>query len=210
MKNMQQTAYEQLRQMIIDGALTPEEPLIEKDLMKRLNVGRTPLREAMQQLQMEGMLVIRPRSGTFVRPLDVEDVIALYQARLVLEPEIVSIGTALADRTILMMYRNMFIGDNDRSIMARCDVSFHRFLYQSTRNRYLERTMDIIFFQDQRIRAHSFVALKDLVITNQTHVEIIDRMLEGDAEAAKEAMYRHIIQSRETALSLLLNPGISV
>lgn len=209
-KNLHQTAYAQLRQMIVDGTLKPEEPLIEKELMEQLHVGRTPLREAMQQLQMDGTLIIMPRCGTYVRPLDAEEIASLYQARLAIEPEIAKIATGMTDRTMLQMFRNIFSGSDDRQTMEQHDVRFHRFLYQSTRNRYFERTMDVICFQDQRIRAWSFCMLEDLVITNRTHLEIIDCMLAGDEDAAREAMRRHILQSQDTAMSLILRQEVHI
>ncbi len=204
-KNLRQIAYDGLKRMVLDGELKPGEPLNEKELMARLQVGRMPLREAMQQLQSEDTLEIFPRCGTFVRPLKAEDVIALYQARLVLEPEIAGIATSMADKTMLNMFRGIFAGDSGREAMIQQDVNFHRFLYRSTRNRYFERAMEVICFQDQRIRLRSSWAVDDLSDSNRGHIEIIDRMLEEDPASAREAMRKHILCSRDTALSLIIH-----
>lgn len=201
-QNMHQSAYNQLRQMILDGTLQPGIPLNEKALMEQLQVGRTPLREAMQQLQMEETLEIIPRFGTFVREIGFEEIGALFQARMVLEPEIVRIVTGIADEATLLLFRDIFSRGGDREQMIHNDVKFHRFLYESTRNRYFIRSMEVICFQDQRIRARSSWAVEDLGSTNLAHMDIISCMLRGDAIAAREAMRRHIKQSRETALEL--------
>ena len=203
--NLRQIAYDGLRQMILDGTLKPGEPLVEKELMARLNVGRMPLRDAMQQLQAEDALEIFPRCGTFVRPLNAEDIVALYQARLVLEPEIARIATPTAEKTMLGMFRDIFAGDGSRDAMIQQDVNFHRFLCQSTRNRYFKRAMEVIFFQDQRIRMRSSWAVEDLSQSNRAHIGIIDCMLRGDAGGAGNAMREHILQSQDTALSLIIH-----
>jgi len=207
-QNLQQSAYNQLRQMILDGTLQPGVPLNEKALMERLQVGRTPLREAMQQLQMEDALEIIPRFGTFVREIGLEEILALFQARMVLEPEIVRIVTGTAEEAMLEMFRDIFSKGGDRERMIRNDVKFHRFLYESTRNRYFIRSMEVICFQDQRIRAKSTHAVDDLNDTNQAHLDIISCMLKNDGDAACEAMRRHIRQSRETALELSFRQGL--
>lgn len=203
-QSLRQIAYNKLREMILSGELKQEEPLIEKKLIERLQVGRTPLREAIQQLRQEDTLEVIPRSGTFVRPVDTEEIVAVFQARLVMEPEVARIAADKADRTILIKLRQIIEDDRDPDIMIRRDIDFHRFLYHSTRNRYLIRAMDVVCFQDQRIRTMSIHALEDLSETRREHLAVIDHILENDAEKAAQAMRAHIAHALETALEMAL------
>ncbi|MEK9992999.1 MAG: GntR family transcriptional regulator, partial [Paracoccaceae bacterium] len=77
--------YEKLISSILSGDLLPGDRLREIDLAKRLNVSRTPVREAMRRLEADGLITHKPRIGAEVRTLTQEEIVELYEMRIVLE-----------------------------------------------------------------------------------------------------------------------------
>ena len=77
--------YVRLREDIITIRLAPGTLLRETELMRRLDVGRTPVREALQRLQRDGFVVVIARRGTFVSKIDISDLTAIYEARARIE-----------------------------------------------------------------------------------------------------------------------------
>lgn len=201
--SLKEQAYNSIRQLILCGALKPGDGIEEKRLMEQLGVGRTPLREAVNQLQQEDVLEVLPRRGTFVRTLEVEDISALFQVREELEPAIVRIATPMAESDVLQMFKMVFSGDGDAKDMIKMDGDFHRYLAHASHNRYFQRFMESIYFQNERVRSLSSRAMENLKDTNREHVMIIDGMLARDADRAANAMLHHVKHARKTALSVI-------
>ncbi len=87
-----ETAYQQLKQDILDGVYTPRQRLVETDIATRLNVSRATLRVVLTRLQHEGLVEMQPNRGAQVRALSVEEAAEIFQAREALE----GLATALA------------------------------------------------------------------------------------------------------------------
>ncbi|MGD8595349.1 MAG: GntR family transcriptional regulator, partial [Gammaproteobacteria bacterium] len=77
--------YQDLRQMIMDFDLFPGTRVTETEIAESFNVSRTPVREALQRLELEGLLTIRPKQGCFVRPVDIQTISDYYDVRVALE-----------------------------------------------------------------------------------------------------------------------------
>src|SRR5699024_6856129 len=83
---------------ILSGRYAAGQALVESEIAKELGVSKTPVREALKTLEVSGLVVVRPYTGTRVRQLTMEDAIAIYDLRLLLEPEAVrrSVANGLA------------------------------------------------------------------------------------------------------------------
>src|SRR5690606_10767984 len=79
-------AYEQLKNLILDGELRPGEPMREQQLAERTGTSRTPVREALHELAREGLVRLVPGRGAFVAEISIPDLLELFQLRDVLEP----------------------------------------------------------------------------------------------------------------------------
>jgi DNA-binding GntR family transcriptional regulator len=98
-QSLTEQAYERLKHMLIKLELTPGEVLSEQDLVERLGIGRTPIREALQQLAREGLINIMPRRGIVVADLNIQHQLKLVEFRRVLEGYLVSASAQhLADK----------------------------------------------------------------------------------------------------------------
>ena len=138
------SAYQRLLDEIRDGALLPGQRLRENELSDRLGVSRTPIREAIRQLEADGLVTHVPRQGATVRRLDYTEVMELYEMRTVLE------GTAarLAARAASDVELDELDVLNDRlaesgtgSDAARINRIFHATLLVTAKNRFLEKSM---------------------------------------------------------------------
>ncbi|KAA3507797.1 FCD domain-containing protein [Agrobacterium vitis] len=140
--------YLRLRDDIITSELAPGTLLRESELMKRLDVGRTPVREAIQRLQHDGFVVISARRGTFVSTIDIHDLTAIYEARARIE----SWATRLSaerlreferqEATKLMEELQQASGPMALEDILALDRKIHRFIYRTAKNSYLLNTLD--------------------------------------------------------------------
>src|SRR6476619_4223029 len=83
--SLSERAYYSIRELIVSLELAPGAVVSERELMERLGLGRTPIREALRTLAQEKLVEVYPRRGIFVSPVDVGDLAALSEARLTLE-----------------------------------------------------------------------------------------------------------------------------
>jgi DNA-binding GntR family transcriptional regulator len=190
-----QTAYRRLLDDIRNGALLPGARLRETELAERLGISRTPVREAIRQLEADGLVTHLPRQGATIRSLDHGEVIELYEMRAVLE------GTAarLAARAASAIELEELAALNDElataapgSTAREVNRQFHRTLLDSARNRFLVKAMNAL----QR----TLLILGPSTLADGTratdavaeHAEILRALSARDGEAAEAAMRLHI------------------
>lgn len=131
---------------ILSAKIKPGERLNESALSRQLHVSRAPIREALQQLQEQGLVVNKPRRGMFVVSLTAEDVFKINSLRIVLEAEAMlqcqARLTPAIQKRILQHLERM---ERDTQMTAleamRYDLGFHRLIWSNAGNEYLERTL---------------------------------------------------------------------
>ena len=142
-----QTAYRRLLDEIRNGALTPGARLREIELAERMGISRTPVREAIRQLEADGLVAHLPRQGATIRSLDHAEMVELYEMRAVLE------GTAarLAARAASDIELAELVALNDDLAQAPAGTQareinriFHRTLIEAARNRFLIKAMSAL------------------------------------------------------------------
>lgn len=135
---------ELLSDALMTGKIQPGERLNESHLARQLHVSRAPIREALQQLQEQGLVVNQPRRGMFVVSLDEEDLQKINSLRLILETEALQLAarhlTPQGDRRLTQMVERM---ENSQAALnaIRMDLEFHRTIWAMTGNEYLEKTL---------------------------------------------------------------------
>lgn len=194
-------AYVRLREEIITAALAPGTLLREEDLTGRLELGRTPVREAIQRLRREGYVTILPRRGTLVSEISITDLAAIYEVRTRLE----SWGARLAAERAGAPDRleaQELIGEleavvaDDYEALLRTDRRVHRFAYRCAKNPFLAETLDHYHNLSLRIlhvamRRYPALTprLGDVVHDQRALLEAIGR---GDGDAAERVAAAHI------------------
>ncbi len=187
-------AYEALRDLIITLEIPPGAPISEPDLMRRIGVGRTPLREAVHRLEGEQLVKVYPRRGTFAAEINLADLALITDLREELEGHAAAAAAeraTSADRTALERLRPRLHAATTRA-QIEIDTVVHRAIYGAAHNRFLAATATQYHNLALRIW-HLFIErLPDISSHVEEHEEIIDAILQGDASRARAAAGEHV------------------
>lgn len=192
---------ELLRQEILTGVLRPGELVLEPELAVRFEVSKTPVREALQMLTVEGLVAVLPRKGYMVRTLSFQDVREVMELRLILEPQLVGQAARNATAEQLKGLRDILdrqFGESaeleDRLAAA---AEFHRVAVASSRNARAATMLDALTAEISRLH-HLMPAVRDHIFSEEersAHESILDAIAGGDAAAAEARMREHLIES---------------
>lgn len=194
-----QKAYHYIKKQILKGSLLPGDVLSEKQLTSELGISRTPVREAIQRLAEEQLLVVMPSRGTIVSHISVDEIRQLYEARKLNEPFVIRQAVRRADRQQLLMYRKIFEEQTEAELAEHdWDMEFHLYLAECAGNRFLKKLIADLMTQSVRIRALSNQKREDRQAQARTeHLAMIDAVLNGNEEAAEQALLQHLQRSEE-------------
>lgn len=194
-------AYRELRQRIIDMRLPPGAPLDEESLMTSLELGRTPLREAVKRLETDRLLVVYPRRGTFVAEVNIRDLGEISDARRLLEAFAARRAAERATeedrgklRSCLQALKQALEqapdGTNQTSIDL--DAQIHRTIYATMRNSYVEATLIQYFALSQRMWNFVLAGLAPISGNVQEHVALLEAIIDGDPDKAARLAEEHV------------------
>ncbi|MBI1878006.1 MAG: GntR family transcriptional regulator [Chloroflexi bacterium] len=191
-------AYRILKEKIVTLELSPASLINEAELMAELDLGRTPIREALQRLALENLVVILPRRGTIVADLNMSDLQKIFEIRLELEVYAVRLAAERATPAQIAAMELLFIncdevihrGDYDQLI--RLDHQAHRLLAQAAHNEFLEETLERLYTHVLRLWYVSLHKVSRLTEAIEEHRDIIAAIKAGNGQRAAEIMRAHI------------------
>jgi DNA-binding GntR family transcriptional regulator len=194
-------AYVRLREEIITAALAPGTLLREEELTGRLQLGRTPVREAIQRLRREGYVTILPRRGTLVSEISITDLAAIYEVRTRVESwgaRLAAERTGAADRREAeeLIGELEAVAADDYEALLRTDRRIHRFAYRCAKNPFLAETLDHYHNLSLRIlhvamrRYPALTPRLDDVVHDQR--ALLEAIIRGDGDAAERVAAAHI------------------
>jgi DNA-binding GntR family transcriptional regulator len=182
-----------IKAAILNGQFQPGDSLVESDLARRFGVSTTPVRAALKALEGTGLVVIRPYSGTTVREVTQQDALAIYDMRLLLEPEAVRRGVAAGgDLSDAERALQVASSAEDASARSTANRDFHRALYAGCGNPLLLRTLDGLRDQTALVSASSWASRASWEEEAREHRAILDRAGTGDADGVAALVRRHI------------------
>ena len=203
---LREVVFNTLREAILTGELEPGEHLMEVKLANKLGVSRTPIREAIRKLELEGLVVMTPRRSAQVAQITKEDLTDVLEVRRVLESlaiELCCKNRTEEDLEALRENLRNFTGcvkSNDLTAIARTDVQFHEIIYNATGNKRLNQ---ILYNLREQMYRYRLEYIKDQHTRNtlvQEHREIIEAMEARDVERARKAILTHIDNQEQTIL----------
>lgn len=193
-------AYAQIKQLIFDFVLLPGDRFSESDLANQVQVSRTPLRQALQRLQREGFLLVFPKSGWQVAPLDFEVFDQLYDLRVLLETHAVARLCEAESRPYLAHLADTWLGKVEPHPVGLCvdqlDEAFHSVLVQSTGNQEMVRVHSDINERIRIIRRLDFTKPARVEATYDEHARILRAITRRRADEAVRLLRTHIEQSK--------------
>ena len=192
-----------LRDAILAGDLPAKTRLVEPEIAKRLRVSRTPLREAIRQLEAEGLLVTTPRLGTFVTEVTPRDLEDTYAIRAVLEGLAARQAADNPDSTKAAQFRAILDELAQRTADYReyheAAGRFHKAVFALSGNQRLQAMYHSLTQQVARLRTLSLAVSKRPEVSLREHRRIAAAIRRGKAEEAEQLMRLHI----EGALAVL-------
>ena len=189
-------AYEKIKMMIVTAQLKPGQALVEAELMEQLNVGRTPIREALNRLAWENFVKIVPRQCIMVNEISLHEVEAIYQMRFALaqlESELAVLNRTEEDMQRLEKNIEALRAETEPEKRVLLDREFHRTVSSMTKNPFLEKEMNN--FQDLSIRLLflnrvNLSSIDDMDV--RTHENIYRFIKERDAEQLLQVQREHV------------------
>jgi DNA-binding GntR family transcriptional regulator len=191
-------AYYAIREMIVSLELRPGAVIDERALMERLEIGRTPTREALRRLAQERLVEVYPRRGMFVTSVEIRDLASLTEVRSVLESHVAGLAAERAtdeDRSALesLLDELETRADLDTSELMALDERIHRQVYSTAHNPFLESTLEEYYVLALRIWYLALDRTRELEQAVLGHRELLEAIRDGDADRAEETMRRHVV-----------------
>lgn len=209
-------AYNEIRRQILDSEMPAGFQITEQDLAERMQISRTPTREALLRLASEGLIEIWPRHGMRVKHISVDDLREIYEVLTALE----SAAAGLAARRtvpedILVRMRNSILdmdaalARDDLKAWAQSDENFHRLLAEASGNKRLAEIVDTYFGQAHRLRMMTLRLRPKPSNSNRDHEMVVDAIAAHDAQAAERIHRQHREESGRMLIALLAKHGIN-
>lgn len=187
-----------LREDILSGKYEPNEELKEKAIGEELGVSRTPVREALRQLELEGLIYIIPNRGAFVEGVTLKDIRDIYELRTLLEglcarwaaEKITKEQLEELEETVFLS--EYHCGKGNPAQIVELDNRFHQILYDACDSKELSRVLRDYHHYLQRIRRISLEDADRAKASTQEHKRITEALKARDPAAAEEAAREHI------------------
>jgi DNA-binding GntR family transcriptional regulator len=206
--SLSRQAYERLRDQIVTLRREPGSLLDEAELMRTLGLGRTPIREGLQRLAREGLVLIRPRRGIYVANLNLTDLQQIFELRQVLEGYAAALAAERATEADLAVLEASLEplkqnpDPNDTQTYIEIDTAFHRALARSAHNTYLEDNLSRMYNLNLRLWYFSLSKIGPMREAIEQHRTVIEAIKCRDVHIAEAAVRKHIrdFQTRVKAI----------
>lgn len=208
---LRDVVFQTLREAILKGDLKPGEHLMELQLASKLGVSRTPIREAIRMLELEGLAVTVPRKGAEVARMTEKDMEDVLQIREALDELAVKLASQLITEEQLLELKQAMDAfessakSEDVKEIARADVAFHDTIYHATNNPKLESMLSNLREQIYRYRVEYLKDEKSYPVLIREHHEIYDALEAHDIIRAAEVMHRHLENQAEAVKKIIRN-----
>ncbi len=196
--SLTERAYKELEELIVTLALPPGQVLSESGIAKHLGIGRTPVREALQQLAREGLVTIMPRRGVIVSEINVRNQLELLRVRRELERLMARLAAERSSKAELQEFAEIASAmrrsaeENDDIAFMRLDQQFNRLLAATSRNDYARRAMGLMQGLSRRFWYMHYKQVLDLPQCARLHADLAAAIGAGNAEGAADASDRLI------------------
>jgi len=205
-----QDAYGRIKVEILANRMAPGVYMTEPEIAVQMGMSRTPVREALIQLQAEGLVELVPRRGARVVPIRAEDMREIYEILTALEPEAAASlaartpsDTELAPLSEACTAMERALAAEDLDAWATADDAFHRALLTLHGNGRLTAMVVSLFDQAHRARMATLRLRRRPDASTKDHRDILEALRRGDSEAARVLFRTHRARAAEELLAIL-------
>lgn len=197
-----------LREVILKGEFEPGERLVQEEWAEKLGVSRMPIREALQQLEVEGLVKIEPRRGAIVTPISIEDIEEIYYLRAMLEVEAVKCSLPNLEKEDIVeleeLYQKMaMLKEDDIDVQKYTELNkhFHHIMKSGCQWRRIHQMIDTLWVG---IPAYTPSLLSSyLQEAHKEHKMMLDYIKQNDPEKLADAIRKHILRTRDKLIKMI-------
>jgi DNA-binding GntR family transcriptional regulator len=207
--NLTDMAYLSVKQHLLNGALVEGARLTEESLATQLGISKSPVREALNRLESEGLVCIEARRGAFVRKFSIREVRDIYDLRELLEVHAIGIAkitpTLLRELADSVQRTRNHLEAGDKLAHVDEDIRFHGLIAAATENAEFARVFENVQQKSLLIRSKSYYLSGSTAPVS--HQNIYEALCADDRPRAQDAMREHILYVRDTLLASLESDG---
>ena len=195
-------AYRIIKDKIVTLQLKPSSDISEDELIKELNISRTPIREAIQKLAKDRFVIVYPRKGTVVSEISLDLINSIYEVRLLNEPHMARNACMRVSDEWLRMLKKRFLdfkGKEDLLAYIDLDYELHKGLTSYTNNIFLKNMFSVVNDHNHRIRIQTSKRNRDYQRSVQEHLLILEAMERRDEDAVEQAVRDHVLTAKQEA-----------
>ena len=205
-KSLGQHVFDNLKQAIIRGNITPGEWLVESHIAQMLGISRTPVREAIHKLEREGLIERQPRGGFTILGLGRDDIEETFGIRSVLEGYAARLATVKHRSKELKALETKIeefqvcLNNGKLDVLPEINTEFHDLLYALSKSPRLIHMINAL--RDQIFRFRQMILKDDKLatISNEDHIQMLKFMRKRDAEGVEMLVRDHILRGQDEVL----------
>lgn len=208
-KPLSKTAYDLIRHKIVSLELAPGDVIDENSLREELDLGRTPIREALQRLALEQLVTIIPRRGMFVTEIRLTDLQRLFEVRVPLEAQSALLAARRGSRQHWDEMQAVLDGipangQIDNASLMQHDQACHQIMYAAADNSFLTDTLTNLYTLSLRLWYFTLQDMEDIGDAVAQHQAILDALRDGKANKAADLVEKHIRHFQEEIQAVML------
>ncbi len=207
-KPLRELVYLELKHKILTGEIKTRTRLMEIDLAEKMNVSRTPIREAIRELAADGLVTIEPRRGAYVSDISVKSMLDVFEVREDLEGLASYLATQriteeekLALTKIHQQYE-LAVESRNKAEIVELDEKFHNQIVSCSRNQTLIYMVNQVQELSLRFRYLYYDDSNAFDRIPKEHKDILEAIISGDADKARQAADAHIKELKQFILEL--------
>ncbi|MDD3368197.1 MAG: GntR family transcriptional regulator [Lachnospiraceae bacterium] len=207
--NLKDKAYSFIKEKIVNCEYMPNQFLIESDIMEMVGASRTPIREALNKLEQEGLVKILPKRGVIVSDITMASVNEIFEVRLLIEPYMIrTYGENIPSR-IIQEQLDIAVNSGHHIYSAQGytdDNALHELFINASGNEYMINMMKQIYTQNHRLRIISGMKRESRAQeTKDEHQKILGALLKKDYDEAAKCMYEHLSNAKFAAVEAMMS-----
>lgn len=203
---LHEKVFEVVKEKILMGVLKPGDALIETKLSEELGVSRTPIREAIRQLELEGLVYTIPHKGAIVAGVSTQDIEDIYTIRMLLDGlaarwAAIKLNQEEEDElTEIITLMELYTQRKDVARVMKTDSRFHELIYRASKSKPLEHVLSTFHSYVIRARVTSFETPGRLESAYEEHKKIYEAIIKRNADLAEEYAKKHVANAAKNLI----------
>ena len=205
-KSIRQKIYRHLREQLLNGEIPPRQHLVEARIAREIGTSRTPIREALHSLELEGLIESIPRVGYVVKPINEDEVEEICEIRAAIEEVGARWAMEKAPQTLIEELRKNISMSEEKTaqgnpkVFVELDAQFHEIIARLSGSRRLQELGQTLRRHMLRYRIQSIYLIENVIRAIQGHKAILGAIEKGNLEEVNRAIKYHLEQSKKDIL----------